>query len=57
MREDGEQKIIVAWYREAYPQYAMCLRVSQFGNHRGNSRKAAAIRTAKAKSLGAVVGS
>jgi hypothetical protein len=56
LSETEEQKEIVDWFREAYPQYAMCLRVSQFGNHRGNSRKAAAIRTAKAKSQGAVKG-
>jgi hypothetical protein len=56
MTEGEEQKDVISWFRSAYPQYAMCLRVSQFGNHRGNSRKAAAIRTAKAKSQGAVVG-
>lgn len=56
MSETEEQKIIVKWFRETWPQHSRSLRVSQFGNHRGNSRKAAAIRTARSVGQGAVVG-
>lgn len=56
MSEADEQKEIVRWFRAKWPEHARALRVSQFGNHRGRSRKDAAIRTAKAVGQGAVVG-
>lgn len=56
MTEAEEQKEIVAWFRATYPDYAVCLRVSQWGDARGRSRKTAAIRRAKARGQGAVDG-
>ena len=57
MNESAEQKEIVKWFRETWPEHSKALRVSQFGNDRGAVRgKRAAIRTAKAKGQGAVVG-
>lgn len=55
MRECDEQREIVAYFRERYPQYAMSLRVSQTGGHRGKG-KMAAIRNAQVKGMGGVVG-
>ena len=55
MTETEEQKEIVKWFRETYPQYAMSLRVSQSGGHRGKGR-AAAMRLAKDRAMGAVKG-
>ena len=54
--EAEEQKEIVSWFRSTWPEHVQALRVSQFGNHRGRSRKDAAIRTAKAVGQGAVAG-
>ena len=34
MSETDEQKAIVAWFRAEYPEYALCLRVSQSGGYR-----------------------
>jgi len=56
MSEAAEQREFVTWYRATYPEYAHCLRVSQWGNTRGKSRREAAIRTAKARGQGAVDG-
>ena len=53
--ETEEQKEIVAWYRETYPQYAMSLRASQSGGFRGKG-KAGAIRTANITAMGGVTG-
>ena len=55
MIEAAEQRDVVKWFRGAYPEHAKSLRVSQGGGHRG-SRRQAAIRTAKAKGQGMVVG-
>jgi len=55
MTETEEQKEIVRWYRKAYPQYAMSLRVSQSGGYRGAGRKGA-IRTAIIAAMGGVTG-
>jgi hypothetical protein len=55
LSESQEQKEIVAWFRNAFPQYAKCLRVSQSGGYRGSGRKGA-IRTANIKAQGGVTG-
>ena len=55
MTESQEQKAIVKWFRQAYPQYANCLRISQSGGYRGSGRKGA-IRTANMTAMGAVTG-
>jgi len=55
MSETAEQKIIVKWFRTQYPEYAMCLRVSQSGGYRGSGRKGA-IRTALITAMGGVTG-
>jgi len=55
MSETEEHKAIISWYRETYPQYAMSLRVSTNGMHRGKGKRAH-ISIAKAKGQGAVVG-
>lgn len=55
MSEAEEHKAIVAWFRETYPEYAMSLRVSTNGMHRGKGKRAH-ISMAKAKGQGAVVG-
>jgi hypothetical protein len=53
--ETEEQKAIIAYFRERYPQYAMSLRVSQSGGYRGAGRKGA-IRTAQVTAMGGVTG-
>jgi len=53
--ETDEQKAIVAWFRAEYPEYALCLRVSQSGGYRGAGRKGA-IRTAQIASMGGITG-
>lgn len=53
MLEGTEQKDFVTWFRGAYPQHTRGLRVSQNGGYKGKGR-AGAIRSAKAKSQGAV---
>ena len=53
--EDDEQKEIVSWFREKWPQYANSLRMSQSGGYRGSGRKGA-IRTARLTAMGAVTG-
>jgi len=53
--EADEQKGIVAWFRAEYPDYALCLRVSQSGGYRGSGRNGA-IRTAKVAAMGGVTG-
>lgn len=41
MSETQEQKDFVVWFRDEYPQYAHCLRVSMSGiNHGGGKRGA-----------------
>ena len=41
MSEAAEQREIVRWFREQYPEYAMCLRVSLAGLNFGAGPKAA----------------
>lgn len=41
MTEAQEQAEIVRWFRETYPEYALCLRVSQSGRRSGGSKRAA----------------
>lgn len=53
--EADEQKAIVAWFRATYPDYALCLRVSQSGGYRGSGRKGA-IRTAHIAAMGGITG-
>ena len=55
MTESDEQKAIVAWFRTEYPDYALCLRVSQSGGYRGAGRKGA-IRTAQVAAMGGITG-
>lgn len=55
MTESDEQKEIVRYFRERYPQYARSLRVSQSGSYRGAGRKGA-IRTAQVAAMGGVTG-
>lgn len=55
MSEAAEQKEIVSWFRTEYPDYALCLRVSQSGGYRGTGRKGA-IRTAKIAAMGGITG-
>lgn len=55
MSESDEQKAIVSWFRTQYPQYALCLRVSQSGGYRGAGRKGA-IRTAQIAAMGGITG-
>ena len=55
MTETDEQKAIVAWFRAEYPDYALCLRVSQSGGYRGAGRKGA-IRTAQVAAMGGITG-
>ena len=49
--ESDEQKQIVAYFRQRWPQYALSLRVSQSGGYRGAGRKGA-IRTAQVAAMG-----
>ena len=53
--EAEEQREIVRWFRETYPEYALCLRVSQSGGYRGAGRKGA-IRTAQIAAMGGITG-
>ena len=53
--ETDEQKEIVSWFRNKYPEYALCLRVSQSGGYRGAGRKGA-IRTAQIAAMGGITG-
>ena len=53
--ESDEQKQIVAYFRQRWPQYALSLRVSQSGGYRGAGRKGA-IRTAQVAAMGGVTG-
>lgn len=55
MSETEEHKAIVAWFRSQYPEYALCLRVSQSGGYRGAGRKGA-IRTAQVAAMGGITG-
>ena len=55
MSEGTEQREIVKWYRETYPEYARSLRISQTGGHIGKG-KSAAIRNAHSRSMGRVDG-
>lgn len=55
MSETDEQKQIIAWFRQEYPQYAKSLRVSQSGGFKGHGRKGA-IRMALIKAMGGVTG-
>ena len=55
MSESAEQKAIVAWFRATYPEYALCLRVSQSGGYRGAGRTGA-IRTAQVNAMGGITG-
>jgi hypothetical protein len=55
MSESAEQKQIVAWFRQAYPEYAMSLRVSQSGGYRGKGRTGA-IRSAQVTAMGGITG-
>lgn len=41
MTETKEQKIIVKWFRETYPEYVHCLRVSLAGFNFGSGLRAA----------------
>lgn len=43
MSEYDEQKIVIRWWRDTYPQYAMSVRLSMNGLPKGSGR-AAAIR-------------
>ena len=55
MSESAEQKAIIAWFRAEYPEYSMCLRVSQSGRRSGTSKRAA-IAWAAQVAMGAVKG-
>lgn len=55
MSEFEEQKAVIRWFRETYPEHIMSLRVSANGIHRGKGR-AAMRRIAKEKSQGFVTG-
>lgn len=55
MSESDEQREIVAWFRSEYPQYAMCLRVSQSEGKKGGGRSAA-IAWSKRTAMGVVKG-
>ena len=55
MSESDEQKAIVSWFRAEYPEYALCLRVSQSGGYRSAGRKGA-IRTAQIAAMGGITG-
>lgn len=41
MREAEEQRLIIAHFRTAYPQYAHCLRVSMSGLNYGSGKRGA----------------
>ena len=41
MSEAAEQREIVQWFRETYPEYAMCLRVSLAVSYFGSGQRAA----------------
>ena len=55
MSESDEQKEIIKYFRTKYPEYALCLRVSQSGGFRGAGRRGA-IRTALITAMGGVTG-
>ena len=55
MSETDEQKALVKWYRQTYPQWRLSLRVSQSGQYRGKGRQGA-IRTAQSNAMGTVTG-
>lgn len=55
MSETEEHKAIVAWFRSQYPEYALCLRVSQSGRRSGSSKRAAMAWAAQV-AMGAVQG-
>jgi hypothetical protein len=55
MTEFQEQKEVVAWFRDRYPKYAKCLRLSLNGLNLGGGKKAAMIIN-QIKSQGAVLG-
>ena len=55
MSEADEQREIVRWFRNSYPEYALSLRVSQSGGFRGAGRRGA-IRSANMAAMGAVTG-
>jgi len=41
MSESQEQRRIVSWFRETYPEYAHCLRISLAGLNFGSGQRAA----------------
>lgn len=55
MSESSDQKEIIRWFRETYPHYAKCLRVSMGGVNFGYGSKAAR-KFAMMKSQGLVLG-
>jgi hypothetical protein len=55
LTESDEQKAIIAYFREQWPQHAQALRVSQSGGFRGTGRRGA-IRTAQVTAMGGVTG-
>lgn len=55
MSESDEVRELVAWFRDKYPDYAMCLRVSQSEGKKGGNRSAA-IAWSKRVAMGVVKG-
>jgi len=55
MSEADEQREIVKWFRDTYPDYAVCMRVSQSEGQKGGGRKAA-IAWSKRIAMGVVKG-
>ena len=51
MSEYDQQKIVVAWWRDIYPQYPMSIRLSMNGLPKGSGR-AAAIRVSMMRTQG-----
>jgi hypothetical protein len=49
--ETSEQKVLIAWFRRKWPEYAHCLRVSLSGLNFGSGRRGA-IMTNHVRSLG-----
>ena len=55
MSEAAEQRELVKWFRETYPQYAMSMRVSMSGLNYGSGKRGA-ILAKHVKSQGIVAG-